>query len=91
MPTAPPHHDVVHTLLNLGTFAGLTVGYLLGHARARWVRARSDYRDTKARVPGLRKKKWGHWWVLARNGAIALVVTVVAVILLSRTAEAVGR
>lgn len=77
-------------LLHVGTFIGLFVGYFLGFAHALWRRARSDYRDTRKRLPNLRQAKWDRWWSMVRHGIVALLLAALAIAVLTRTADAIG-
>jgi hypothetical protein len=51
--------------------------YAFGYARAVMHRANSDYKKTKAAVPGLRKDFWSTWWRAVKTGfwiALGLVM-----------------
>jgi hypothetical protein len=61
----------------------LAFAFSLGYARAVWVRARADYKRTKAAVPGLRKDAWRAVWATMRIG------TGVAILYLLITAWAI--
>jgi hypothetical protein len=56
---------------------GAAVIYLFGYVRAVMHRANSDYKKTKALVPGLRKDFWRIWWRACKVGFwIAVFVAV---------------
>ncbi len=48
--------------------------FAFGYARAVWVRARKDYKATKAAVKPLRKAMWGSIFVALRLGVIVFLV-----------------
>jgi hypothetical protein len=75
---AAPHHNdpFLPSLLSVGTFFGLFVGYGLGRVHALWRRARSDYVKTKDSVPVLRSEKWAAWWSMVQRGAVVAAVAV---------------
>lgn len=53
--------------------------FSLGYARAVWVRARRDYKTTKAAVPTLRKAVWSAIWKTIRIGVGAAIIYAVIV------------
>lgn len=48
--------------------------FTFGYARAVWVRARKDYKATKAAVKPLRKAMWTAIWNATRLGALVTVL-----------------
>jgi hypothetical protein len=62
----------MHSSVSVITAVVVTVVlFLLGYARAVWVRARRDYRTTKAAVKPLRKLLWLAIWRTLKVGAAA--------------------
>lgn len=60
-------------------FLAGSVIYLFGYARAVMHRANSDYKRTKAVLPGMRQDFWRAWWHAVKVGfliALAFLVLV---------------
>lgn len=57
----------------------LGVVYSLGYAVAVTKRANSDYKKTKASLPGLRKGFWQAWWHAVKIGMGVLLGVVILV------------
>lgn len=53
--------------------------FLLGYARAVWVRARKDYKATKAAVKPLRKAMWGSIWMFTKIGTGVVVIFMILI------------
>jgi ribose/xylose/arabinose/galactoside ABC-type transport system permease subunit len=47
--------------------------YTFGYARAVMHRANSDYKKTKAALPGMRKTFWATWWAAVKVGFWVLI------------------
>lgn len=76
----PPDDPSLPSVLSLGTFLGLLIGYGLGYVHAVWRKARSDYVKTSGAVSGLRSAKWVAWRSMVQRGALVFGVLVVLVV-----------
>ena len=79
--TAPPADQAgltpMATVLIVLVIAGII--YVFGYVRAVMHRANSDYKKTKALVPGLRKGFWKAWWAAVKVGAGVLIAVAILV------------
>jgi hypothetical protein len=75
-----PDDPFLPSLLSVGTFLGLLVGYGLGYVHAVWRRARFDYVKTRDAVPGLRSAKWVAWRLMMQRGALVFAILVILVV-----------
>lgn len=85
MIVAAAEHSSMTALL---TF--VVAGWLLfsvGYARAVWVRARRDYRTTKAAVPALRQAMWKSIGKAIKFGLLAVVVGIALIAWVARDGD----
>lgn len=67
MVVAAAHESVAGPVVVIVLLSAFTI-YTFGYLRARMHRANSDYKKTKALVPGLRKDFWRAWWAAVKIG-----------------------
>lgn len=74
------HSWYMHSGISLVTAVVVTgVLFSLGYARAVWVRAKRDYKTTKAAVKPLRKSLWLAIWRAFKIGVGAVIIYAVIV------------
>lgn len=62
------------------TFITAGIVYVFGYLRAVMHRANSDYKKTKAGLPGMRKDFWRAWWAAAKIGFWVFIAGAVLVV-----------